>query len=184
MSAPATLVPWKIDPAHSLVEFPVKHMMIATLKGRFTGFQATIVADPADLSTATLEADIDTASVDTREPQRDAHLRSPDFFDAENHPTISLRTRSIERKAHDQYKLHGDLTIRGVTRPVTLDLTVDGQGKDPWGNERLAFSIEGTLNRKDWGLNWNTLLETGGVLVSDQIRIYVQVSAIAVRGES
>lgn len=178
MATAATKSKWVVDPSHTLVEFAVKHMMIATVKGRFTGVQGVIYADPADMTTAEIEGTIDAATVNTGEPQRDQHLRSADFFDVEKYPYITFKSKKIERTGDNEYKLTGDLTIHGVTKEVTLDLTVEGQGKDPWGNERLGLSAEGRINRKDFGLHWNALLETGGVLVGEQVRISIQVEAI------
>ncbi|MEW6048111.1 MAG: YceI family protein [Bacillota bacterium] len=169
---------WVFDPAHSIAEFSVRHMMIATVKGRFKKMEGKIVGDPADPSRASVELSIDVNSIDTGEPQRDTHLRSPDFFDAEHHPTLTFRSRRIERVGDDRLRVVGDLTMRGVTKEVPVDVTFDGQGKDPWGNERSAFSAETRVNRKEFGLNWNTLLETGGVLVGDEVRINVHVEAI------
>ncbi|MFO7173061.1 MAG: YceI family protein [Bacillota bacterium] len=169
---------WTIDPAHTVVEFAVRHMMIATVKGTFSGIQGTIEADPEDLTTARAEVTIDVNSINTREPQRDEHLRSPDFFDAANHPTITFRSRSVTRTGEREYRMVGDLTIRGVTREVELRVTVAGQARDPWGNERFGFSVEGKINRKDFGLTWNTVLETGGVLVGDEVRINIDVEAV------
>ncbi|BDG58977.1 YceI family protein [Caldinitratiruptor microaerophilus] len=174
----ANLSRWVIDPSHTTVEFAVRHMMIATVKGRFAGVEGHILADPSDLTTAQAEVTIDVASIDTREPQRDEHLRSPDFFDAANFPKITFKSREIRRKGENEYEMTGDLTIRGVTRPVTLSLTSEGQAKDPWGNERAAFTVSGKINRKDFGLNWNVVLETGGILVGEEVRISVEVEAI------
>lgn len=169
---------WVIDPSHTTVEFAVRHMMIATVKGRFAGVEGYILADPSDLTTAQAEVTIDATSVDTREPQRDEHLRSPDFFDAASFPKITFKSREIRRKGQDEYEMTGDLTIRGVTRPVTLSLTSEGQARDPWGNERAAFTVSGKVNRKDFGLNWNMVLEAGGILVGEEVRISVEVEAI------
>lgn len=169
---------WVLDPAHSLAEFSVKHMMISTVKGRFAKLEGVIEADPADLTTATASVEIDVASIDTHEAQRNQHLRSADFFDAEKFPKLTFRSKRVTAKGGDEYALTGDLTIRGVTKEVTLDLTFEGEGKDPWGNQRIGFSAETRINRKDFGLNWNALLETGGVLVGDQVKINVEIEAI------
>ncbi|MCG0239783.1 MAG: YceI family protein [Firmicutes bacterium] len=169
---------WTIDPAHTVVEFAVRHMMISTVKGTFSGIQGTILADPEDLTSASCEVTVDVNSINTREPQRDEHLRSPDFFDAANYPTITFRSRSITRTGEQEYLLVGDLTIRGVTREVQLRLTYAGQARDPWGNERIGFSVEGKINRKDFGLTWNAVLETGGVLVGDEVRINIEAEAV------
>ena len=171
---------WVIDPTHSTVEFSVKHMMIATVKGRFGQFEGKIIADPNDLSGASAEVEIDAQSIDTKVQDRDQHLRGADFFDVEKYPKITFRSTDIQPKAGQsgEYRLTGDLTIRGITRPVTLDVTYNGHGKDPWGGERIAFSAEGVINRKDFGLNWNTVLESGGVLVGDQVKLSIDVEAI------
>ena len=171
---------WNIDASHSTVEFAVRHMMISTVKGHFGKIEGFVeAADIQDLTKgATIEARIDAASVDTREPQRDEHLRSADFFDVANYPTIEFRSKTIERTGDNRYKVTGDLTIRGVTREVSWDLTYEGGGKDPWGQERAAFHAETRVNRKDFGLQWNMLLETGGVLVGDEVRVTVDVELI------
>jgi polyisoprenoid-binding protein YceI len=168
---------WTVDVTHSLAEFSVKHMMFATVKGRFTQMEGSIVADPADLTTAEFTGSVDVASVTTAEPQRDAHLRSADFFDAENHPKLTFRSTRVERDG-DDFKMVGDLTIRGVTKTVTWKLTFDGTGKDPWGNERIGFTAETKINRREYGLTWNAALETGGVLVGDEVKIAVHLEAI------
>lgn len=169
---------WVLDPAHSLAEFAIKHMMIATVKGRFGKLEGTVTGALPDLTTAEITASIDAASIDTREPQRDAHLRSADFFDVENHPTITFKSTRITRAGEGMFQIAGDLTIRGVTQPVTLTATFAGFGKDPWGNERAAFSAETTINRKDFGLQWNALLETGGVLVGEVVKVVVEAELI------
>lgn len=178
MARSTTKSTWAIDPAHSLVEFAVKHMMIATVKGRFTGVEGTITADPDDLSQTEVSVRIDAATVDTREQQRDEHLRSADFFEVETFPEITFASTDVTHVSEDEYKLTGDLTIRDVTRPVSLDVTFNGSGKDPWGNQRLGFSAEGKVNRKDFGLTWNTALETGGFLVGDDVKISIEVQAV------
>lgn len=168
---------WIVDPAHTLAEFSVRHMMISTVKGRFGKVEGSIVADPADLTGAQLSGRVEVASIDTGEPQREGHLRSPDFFDAENHPSISFVSREVTRDG-DDYRVVGDLTIRGITRPVTWKVEFAGQAKDPWGNERIGLSAETRIDRRDFGLNWNALLEAGGVLVGEQVKIALHVEAI------
>jgi polyisoprenoid-binding protein YceI len=153
-------------------------MMISTVKGRFSGVAGTIEGDLPNLTTARIEATIDVATIDTREAQRDGHLRSADFFDAEKFPQITFRSTRIHAASDNEYKLAGDLTIRGVTREVVLDATFEGIGKDPWGNERAGFSAEATIDRKDFGLVWNAVLETGGILVGDKVKMGIQVEAI------
>lgn len=169
---------WVFDPAHSIAEFSVRHMMIATVKGRFKKMEGKIVGSLQDPEHASVELAIDVNSIDTGEPQRDAHLRSADFFDAEHHPTLTFKSRRIERAGDGRFRVVGDLTMRGVTREVPVDVTFEGQVKDPWGNERAAFTAETRVNRKEWGLNWNALLEAGGVVVGDEVKISVHVEAI------
>ena len=168
---------WNLDPAHSTVEFAVKHLMISTVRGRFGDVKATITADEADPGSAVVTAEIATASIDTRADQRDAHLRSADFFDAEQYPTIAFRSTKIEKKGED-IRVTGDLTIRGVTRQITLDVTEEGRGRDPWGGERAGFSATTKINRRDFGLTWNQALETGGVVVGDEIKITVDAEFV------
>lgn len=169
---------WSLDPAHTLVEFSVKHMMIATVKGRFSGVEGFLEGDLPDLTTARVEASVDAASVDTREAQRDQHLRSADFFEVEKFPKLTFKSTQIDAAGGGTYKMTGDLTIRGVTRPVVFDVTFEGMGRDPWGNERAGFSATAAVNRKDFGLQWNAVLETGGVLVGDRVKIAIEAEAI------
>lgn len=174
----ATRTTWTLDPAHTSVEFSAKHMMVSTVRGKFATVTGTIVEDEANLANSTVEVEIDAASLDTRNDQRDTHLRSADFLDSENFPAITFKSTKIEPISADELKVTGDLTVRGTTRPVTLDATINGRGKSPWGQEVAGISLTGTLNRKDFGLNWNVALETGGVLVSDKIKIDIEVEAI------
>lgn len=168
---------WALDPVHSSVDFSVRHMMIANVKGTFSSYEATIVADPADLSTAEIEFSVDLSSIDTKNSDRDNHLRSADFFDVENHPKMTFRSTSIEKKSEGEYDLTGELTIRGTTRTETFSVVFEGQGKDPWGNEKVGFSAEGVINRTDYGLVWNAALETGGVLVGDKVKVSLEIQA-------
>ncbi len=176
----AAITTWKVDPSHSSVEFAVRHMMFATVKGRFSGVDAVIKGDPGDLSNGSFEATIDVNTIDTREAQRDGHLRSADFFDVEKFPTMTFKSTSITKTGDNTYKVTGDLTIRDVTRPVTLDVEFTGQGKDPWGNQRIGLSAKGSINRKDFGLTWNAPLEAGGFLVGDKVDISIEVEAVGV----
>jgi len=169
---------WKIDSAHSSVEFSVRHMMIAKVKGSFHSFDANITADPEDLTTASIEFTVNVSSVDTRNSDRDAHLRSPDFFDADNHPKITFKAVSIQKTGDNEYAVTGDLTIRGVTHPETFKVVYEGGGKDPWGNEKAGFSVEGKINRTKYGLVWNAALETGGVLVGEDVNITLEIEAV------
>lgn len=168
---------WAIDTAHSSVDFSIRHMMIANVKGSFNNFNAAIEADPTDLTTAKIDFTIETSSVDTRNKDRDAHLVSADFFDVEKYPSLTFRSTSIEKTGDGEYKVTGDLTLHGVTKQETFAVTYEGQGKDPWGNEKVGFSAEGSVNRSDYGLTWNAALETGGVLVGDKVKFNLQIQA-------
>lgn len=174
----SAITTWKVDPSHSLVEFSVRHMMFATVKGRFGGVDGVIKGDPNDLSNAVFEATIDAASIDTREEQRDNHLRSADFFDVEKFPNLTFRSTQVTKTGDNTYQVAGELTIRDVTKPVTLDVEFTGQGKDPWGNQRIGLSAKGSINRKDYGLTWNAPLEAGGFLVGDKVDITIEVEAV------
>lgn len=172
---------WVLDPAHSLVEFSTKHMMITTVKGRFAELEGRIETDASSPERSRVEVTMAAASIDTRVEQRDAHLRSADFLDVESHPTIEFRSTRIEgaaAKPGDRFRVVGDLTIRGVTREVALDTTFEGTGGDPWGGERASFSAETRIDRRDFGLTWNQALEAGGVLVANEIRIQIEVQAV------
>jgi polyisoprenoid-binding protein YceI len=175
-----TQTTWQIDPAHTEVGFSVKHLMISTVRGRFAGVQGTIVLDEVNPANSSAEVEIDAATIDTRAAQRDAHLRSADFFEVERYPTITFRSARVERVGDDRYRIVGDLTIRGVTREVVLDATDEGRGRDPWGGDRLGFSATTTIDRSDFGLTWNQALETGGVLVSNEIKISIDVEAVKI----
>ncbi len=164
---------WQIDPTHTDVEFTVRHLMISNVKGRFSNTSGSLQLDPKAPAKTALEVTIPIATIDTGVDQRDAHLRSPDFFDAETHPVMTFRSRRVEGDLAGQFKVHGDLTIRGVTKPIALDVTLDGQGKDPWGNERLGYSATTKINRRDFGLVWNQALETGGVMVGDEVKVSI-----------
>jgi polyisoprenoid-binding protein YceI len=168
---------WTIDPAHSHVGFSVRHMMISTVKGRFGDVAGTItLAD--DISQSTVEAAIAVDSIDTREPQRDAHLRSADFFDAAQFPTITFKSRRVVPTGTGTFAVTGDLTIKGVTREVVLEVIEEGRGKDPWGGERAGFTAHTAINRRDFGLTYNQVLETGGVLVGEEIKISLDIELI------
>lgn len=169
---------WDLDPAHSLVEFSAKHMMISTVKGRFAGVRGTIIEHGDNPANATVDVEIDTASLDTRDERRDGHLRSADFFDVERYPTITFKSTRVESLTDDHARLIGDLTIKGVTREVALDVTLNGQGKTPYGKEVAGGEATTTINRKDFGLNWNVALETGGWLVGDAIKIALAIEAV------
>jgi polyisoprenoid-binding protein YceI len=172
---------WQIDPNHSLAEFSAKHMMITTVKGRFGKVSGTITVDERNPDRSRVEAEIDAASIDTRADQRDQHLRSPDFLDVESYPTITFLSRRVEgssRNPGDEFRVIGDLTIRGTTREVTLHAVYEGIGKDPWGGERVSFSATAKIDRRDFGLTWNQALEAGGMLVGNEIKISIEVQAV------
>lgn len=168
---------WSIDPAHALVEFSVKHMAISTVKGHFKSFTGTGETNDAGMPTF-LRMDIDTSSIFTNNDQRDAHLRSADFFDSEKHPTMTFVSRKVTG-APDDVRIEGDLTIRGVTKPVTLKGEMSQVVTDPWGNQRTSLAVTGKLSREQWGLTWNQALEFGGFMVSDEVRLSIEAEAIA-----
>ena len=167
---------WTIDAAHSEIGFSVKHMMISKVKGSFTSFDATVEANEENLNDALIDFKIDVASINTNNTDRDNHLRSADFFDAENFPHITFKANDIVKKG-DEYELTGDITIKDVTRPATFEVEYGGKGTNPWGVEVVAFSAEGKVNRKDFGLTWNQALETGGVMVGEDIKISLELEA-------
>jgi len=168
---------WNIDPSHSGVHFTVRHMVISKVRGAFERFQGAIAFDEQNPAASTVEVEIDADSIQTHEAKRDGHLRSPDFFDVAQFPKLTFKSTKVE-KGGDGYLVTGDLTLHGVTKPVVLNAEVLGGGKDPWGNERLGFQATTSLNRKDFGLNWNQALEAGGVLVGEKIEISLDVQAI------
>jgi len=174
----STKTKWTLDPTHSELVFKVRHMMITNVKGEFRKFDASIVSDGADFTKSSIDVTIDAASSFTNEDKRDGHLKSADFFDVENYPTLSFQGKSFKKEDDDEYKLTGILTIKGVSKEVELDVEFGGINKDPWGNEKAGFSVEGKINRKDFGLNWNAALETGGVLVSEEVKISAEVQFV------
>jgi polyisoprenoid-binding protein YceI len=179
-TALTTAVPtgtWTVDPAHSSVEFQVKHLGIATVKGHFHEFEGGLEI-AADGTPAKAYGTVKVASVDTREEQRDAHLRSPDFFDAERHPELTFASTAIEQVDEESWTITGELSIHGVTRTVTLDAELQGLEQDPWGNERVAVEITGQIKRGDFGMTFNQALGSGNMLVSDKVKIALDVSAI------
>jgi polyisoprenoid-binding protein YceI len=176
----ATVVPtgtWNIDPAHSSVEFQVKHLGIATVKGLFGDFEGTLEIG-ADGAPAKGYGSVKVDSVDTREEQRDAHLRSPDFFDAENHPELTFVSTAIEPVDEDTFKITGDLTIHGVTRQETFEAELQGIEVDPWGNERVGVEVSGSIKRSEYGMTFNQALGSGNMLVSDKVKIALEISAV------
>ena len=169
---------WNLDTVHSGINFSVRHMVVSKVRGRFSKFTGSVALDEGDLTRSVVEATIDASSIDTGTAQRDDHLKSADFFDVERFPQIRFRSTGIEKLGGDRYRLTGDLTIRDVTRPITLDAEYGGRGKDPWGNERVGFTATGSLDRKDFGIKTNQVLETGGVLVGDRVDIELEVQAV------
>ena len=168
---------YSIDPAHSDVSFSVRHMMFAKVRGHFRKFSGTIHLDEANLAGSSVEAEIESASVDTGMADRDKHLKSPDFFDVEKFPKLAFKSSKVEGKG-DHFKVTGQLSLHGVSKDVTLDVERTGSGKDPWGNTRQGFAAKGSLLRKDFGLGWNQALEAGGVLVGDKIELEFEVQAL------
>jgi polyisoprenoid-binding protein YceI len=177
VAAPAAST-WAIDPSHSEVGFAVKHMMISRTKGRFSDVKGTIAVDEQDPGRSGVEVEIGVASVDTRDEKRDAHLRSADFFDAERWPTLTFRSTRVEPLGDDRLRITGDLTIRDTTAPVTFVAEETGRGTSPWGTEVIGFSADTTISRQDYGLTWNVALETGGVLVGDEVKIHLDIEAV------
>ena len=173
-----TVSTWQIDPIHSNVEFSVRPLMISTVRGRMTQFTGEIRLDEADPPRGAVHAEIAAASIDTHEEIRDGHLRSADFLDVSNHPTITFDSRTIEGDSKEGWRVTGDLTMRGVTRPVTLDMTESGAGTDPWGNERRGFSASTVIDRRDFDLVWNQVLDTGGIVLGHHVKITLDVEAV------
>lgn len=172
---------WNIDAAHTVVEFSAKHLMITTVRGQFGTVQGTVTVDGSNPAASVAEVEIDTTAIDTRSEQRDAHLRSADFLDVEKYPTLRFRSTRVEGRwsqPGDAFRVYGELTIKDQTREVVLDATYEGAGKDPWGGERSSFSADTRIDRRDYGLTWNVGLETGGVLVSNEIRIHLEVQLV------
>jgi polyisoprenoid-binding protein YceI len=169
---------WQVDPAHSAVNLVVRHMVISKVRGQFARWTAKLSLDSTDLARSSVEVEIEAASVQTGVADRDAHLRSADFLDVEKYPVIRYASRKVEVASPGKLRVTGDLTIRGVTREVPLDVEVGGQAKDPWGNVRMGFAATATLSRKDFGLTWNQALETGGVLVADRVDVEIELEAV------
>ena len=168
---------WNIDTSHSGVHFTVRHMVFAKVHGRFTRWSGSIEIDEQNPAASSVSVDIEAASIDTSEEKRDGHLRSADFLDAEAHPKMTFKSTKVEPKGDSELRVTGDLSIRGVTKPVILNVERLGKGKDPWGNERMVFSASASVDRKDFGLKWNQALETGGVLVSKTVKIEISAEA-------
>jgi polyisoprenoid-binding protein YceI len=172
---------WQLDPTHSSVEFSVKHMMMTTVRGRFKQFRGTLAADETHPQGCCVDLEIDVASIDTGSPDRDGHLRSADFFDADRYPTISFHSDRADgafEKEGDRFRVPGKLTIRDTTMDVVLECVFQGRGNDPWGKERAGFSCSTEIDRREWGLTWNQTIETGGVLVANRVRVEAEVQFV------
>jgi polyisoprenoid-binding protein YceI len=178
-TSPAAITTWNIDPAHSAAEFKVRHMMISNVKGTLKGISGTLTEHATDASLSSIEATVDVSTINTGEVQRDGHLKSADFFEVEKYPTMTFKSTRVVQKGEGEYAVAGDLTMHGVTRQVTF--AVEGPsapGKDPWGNTRIGLTATTKVNRKDFGLNWNAALETGGILVGEDVHITLDVQFI------
>ncbi|PDW04053.1 YceI family protein [Candidatus Viridilinea mediisalina] len=169
---------WTIDNAHSSIAFTVRHMMISKVRGRFQTFSGTVAFDEQNPANSSVNVQIEASSIDTRDAKRNEHLTSPDFLDTANHPSMSFTSKRIEVLDANHGKIIGDLTIRGVTREVVLETEYNGQAKAPWGTTSAGFTASTTINRKDWGLTWNVALETGGVLVGEEVNIEIELELV------
>lgn len=169
---------WNLEPAHSELQFKVRHMMITNVTGHFTKFDATVETQGDDFTTAKVNFTADVNSISTNNEQRDGHLKSDDFFSADKFPEIKFTGNKLEKISDEEYKLHGDLTIRDVTKPIVLNVEYGGTVKDPWGMTRAGFTVEGKINRKDYGLTWNAVTEGGGVMVSEDVRLHANAEFV------
>ncbi|MGH9535221.1 MAG: YceI family protein [Terriglobales bacterium] len=175
---------WQLDPVHSSINFSIRHLVISKVRGRFTQWGATLDFDEAKPQAAKMEVRIQAASVDTHEPQRNGHLKSPDFFDVEKYPELVYKSASVDVVDQDHFRVHGELTMHGVARPVALEVEYAGRGRDPWGGERAGFTASARLNRKDFGMSFNQALETGGALLGDQVDIAIEIEAVAAKAQA
>lgn len=173
-----TKTKWTLDPTHSELGFKIRHLMISNVSGSFKNFSAEVETDDADFNTAQISLEAEMASIFTNNEQRDAHLRNSDFFEVDKHPVLKFKSTRMEKTDPDSFTLHGLLTMKGVTKPVRLHLEYSGVTKDPWGNERVGFVITGKINRSDWGVNFNGVLETGGVMLSEEVKINSEVQLV------
>ena len=175
---------WIVDPAHAELAFAVRHLMIATVRGRFGAVTGTVTVDETNPHAAKIDVTVEVGSIDTRQEMRDNHLRSPDFFDAANHPTMHFVSKRIEGDPTAKFRAIGDLTIRGTTKEVVLDVVAEGRGKDPWGNDRAGFSATSKISRESFGLLWNQALEAGGVAVGDEVKLTLDFELIRQKAEA
>jgi polyisoprenoid-binding protein YceI len=169
---------WDFDSVHSSVNFTVRHLMVSKVRGVFDSWKGNLFLDDADLTQSHFDVEIDLKSVNTKEPKRDDHLRSGDFFEIEKYPTMTFKSTKVEKAGDAHYKVTGDLTLRGVTHPVTLDVEDAGRVKDPWGGERAGFSANTSISREKWGVKYNAALEAGGVVIGDKVDIHIEIEAI------
>jgi polyisoprenoid-binding protein YceI len=166
---------WVIDPAHSEIQFKVKHLVISTVTGKFDKFEGSVVSATDDFSEMEAEFSADVNSINTNQADRDGHLKSPDFFDVANHPSLTFKSTGIKKKSDSSYRLTGDLSIRGISKKIELNADFGGTVKDPWGTTKAGFELSGTISRKEFGLTWNAATETGGLVVSDEVKLIVNV---------
>lgn len=169
---------WSLDPTHSEIGFKIKHLMISNVSGNFNKFDVEVETNSDDFTNARVTANIDVASINTNNEQRDAHLRTADFFEAEKHPNITFKSAKVERADDDTFNLYGDLTIKETTKPVKLSVEYSGIAKDPWGNVKAGFTINGKINRKDWGVNYNAVLETGGLMLGEELKLHAEIQLV------
>jgi polyisoprenoid-binding protein YceI len=169
---------WAFDPAHSELRFKIRHLMIASVSGSFKNFDVKMNTEGEDISTATIEMTADMDSVNTGNEQRDGHLKNGDFFDADKYPQLSFKSARVEKEDEENYIVYGDLTMKGVTRPVELNVEYSGLAKDPWGSDRAGFVVTGKINRSEWNIVYNSLLETGGVALSDEVKISAEIQMV------
>ncbi|MCW3078852.1 YceI family protein [Segetibacter sp.] len=169
---------WSLDPTHSEIGFKIKHLMISNVSGNFNKFDVQVETNGDDFGNAQVTANIDVASINTNNEQRDAHLRNADFFEVENHPEITFKSTKVERVDEDTFNLYGNLTIKQTTKPVKLSVEYSGVAKDPWGNVKAGFTIHGKINRKDFGINYNAVLETGGVMLGEELKVNGEIQLV------
>ena len=169
---------WAIDPAHTEIQFKVKHLVISTVSGKFEKFDGSVYSSSSDFSDAEVEFYTDVNTINTGQPDRDAHLKSPDFFDAANYPKLTFKSKNIRKTGDGTYIMTGDLTIRGTTKTVQLNVEYGGTTKDPWGNTKAGFEITGKVNRKEFGLSWNAVTETGGLVVAEEVKLQLAVELV------
>jgi polyisoprenoid-binding protein YceI len=178
LAVTASAATYEIDPVHSSVAFEVTHLMISKVRGEFNEFSGSFEFDPEHPQKASAQVSVQMASVDTRNEKRDEHLRSPDFFNVDQHPTMSFKATRLTHEEDDEYKLHGELTLNGVTKDVSFDVEYSGQVTDPWGNTRVGFAAEGEIDRKDFGVDWSQTLDSGGVVVGDEVEIEIDIEGV------